>query len=116
MSRSIHIQPHHTIEELETFYTQTKCAVYSRHIQVIILVKRGYPTKEIQTITSLSDSWIYELCKRYNNHGLEALEDQRNSNKGRPPKLNKEEMERIKKNFKSLPLMAAYGLDLKSRS
>ena len=115
MSRSIHIESHHTIEKLEMFYVQTKCVVFARHIQVIILVKRGYPTKEIQIITSLSANWIYELCKRYNNQGLEALEDQRDSSPGRPPKLNHEELDMIKKNFKSLPLMAAYGLDLKSQ-
>ena len=35
MSRSIHIESHHTIEKLEMFYVQTKCVVFARHIQGI---------------------------------------------------------------------------------
>ena len=62
MSPSIQIEPHHTIDALEFIYSGTKCAVYSRHLLVILLVKRGYPTQEIQSITALSANWIYEIC------------------------------------------------------
>ena len=113
MSDFFHIQPHDSIEDLEFCYHRAKCAVYSRHLQIVILVRKGWTTSQIAEITTLTKGWISTICKRYNQGGKEALRDSREKNSGRPRLLSDEEMETIKKSFNNLPLIAAFGPDPK---
>ena len=103
MSDFFHIQPHDSIEDLEFCYHPAKCAVYSRRLQIVILVRKGWTTSQIAEITTLTKGWILTICKRYNQGGKEALRDSREKNSGRLRLLSGEEMETIKKSFNNLP-------------
>ena len=108
--------PHDTKSDIEFWYRNVKSAVYAQHLHIILLVKKGFSTEDIADITTVSPRWIYSICDRYNKGGKDALKDQRETNPGQPPRLSENDMEEIKKNFRSLPLMAAFGQEPKLQS
>lgn len=82
MPRRITIQPHLSLEELETRYRQTKDAVERTYYQIIWLVAQGKQTSEVAAITGYSRGWLYELVWGYNSFGPETLGDQCHHNPG----------------------------------
>ena len=91
MPKRIHITPHITVEELEQCYRQATHPIERSHYQIIWLLARGMPTKEVAEVTGYSRDWIYELVRSYNQLGTEALGDLRRNNPGAAPKLNQQQ-------------------------
>lgn len=82
------LQPHLSLNELETRYRQAKDAIQRTHYQVIWLLTQGKTTAEVAEVTGYSKSWIYEIVRSYNHLGPEMLGDQRRHNQGNQPLLN----------------------------
>lgn len=82
MPRRITIQPHLSLEELETRYRQAKDVTERSHYQIIWLLAQGKATEEVAAIMGYSRGWIYELAWGYNRIGSESLGDHRHQNPG----------------------------------
>ena len=54
MPKRIHITPHITVEELEQRYRQATHPIARSHYQIIWLLARGMPTKEVAEVTGYS--------------------------------------------------------------
>ena len=91
MPKGISIEPHLSVEELEQRYRGAKEPVERSHYQIIWLLARGLPTKEVAEVTGYKRSWIYELVWGYNRIGPETLGDGRRTNKGAPSMLSDEQ-------------------------
>jgi transposase len=88
MARRLMLQPHLSLNELETRYRQAKDATQRTHYQVIWLLTQGKTTAEVAEVTGYGKSWIYEIVRSYNHLGPEMLGDQRRHNQGNQPLLN----------------------------
>jgi transposase len=82
MGRRLALAPHLTSEELKQRYKSAKGAIERGHYQVIWLLQLGKTTLEVAEMTGYSRAWIYEVVKRYNRQGPQALGDQRQHNPG----------------------------------
>jgi transposase len=82
MPKVIKIEPHLSLEELETGYRQGKEPVLRTHYQIIWLLAKGMRTQEVAAVTGYSRSWIYELIWGDNRIGVKTLGDQRILNQG----------------------------------
>ena len=49
---------------------------------------QGKKSEEVQEITGYSRTWIYQLVQRYNQFGLEGLQDRRKNNRGSEPLID----------------------------
>lgn len=88
MPKRITIEPHLSLNELETRYRGAKDPVERSHYQIIWLLATGRPTEEVAAVTGYSRNWIYELVWGYNRQGPESLRDSRHQNPGGEPLLN----------------------------
>ena len=95
MGRSLKLDPHLSLEELEQGYKASKTAIARGHYQVIWLLCRGKKTKEVAEVTGYSKAWIYELVRSYNAQGASALGDQRQHNKGGNSPLIDDQMQAL---------------------
>lgn len=84
MPKTIKIEKHLTICELEQRYRQAKLGTEKIHYQVIWLLAGGKTTLYVSEVTGYSRNWIYCLVRRYNREGIQGLKDQRSNNEGRP--------------------------------
>ena len=73
MPKIIKIEPHLSLEELETGYRQAKELVLRTHYQIIWLLAKGMSTQEVAVVTGYSRSWIYELVWGYNRRVINLL-------------------------------------------
>jgi transposase len=77
MARSLHLEPHLSIDELGTRYRRTPDPVERSHWHFLWLLARGYTAKAIVHITGYSAYWIGQIARRYNAYGSEGVQDQR---------------------------------------
>jgi len=77
MSRSIHLAPHLSTDELGMQYRRTQDPVERSHWQFLWLLARGFTAKAIAHITSYSAYWIGQIARRYNVHGPHSIKDRR---------------------------------------
>jgi transposase len=103
MPKRIIIEPHLTLEELETRYRRAKDSVERSHYQIIWLLAQGRPSEEVASITGYSRSWIYELVWGYNRVGPETLGDKRHDLPGAEPLLNEEQQNLLHEAVQSPP-------------
>lgn len=88
MSRRLQIEPHLTVEELESRYRQASEGIKRSHYQIIWHLAQGQRSEAVAAWTGYSRDRLYKLVRRYNRLGPEALGDQRRHNPGQPPLLN----------------------------
>ena len=79
-----------------------------------MLLKQGKTTKEVTGLMGYFLDWIYRLCKRYNEGGLESLGDKRQNN-GRAPTFTPQQEAEIKKSLRSLVTEMSLGRGLGSQ-
>lgn len=60
MPRRISIQPHLSLEELESRYKQAIDVTQRTHFQTIWLLAKGMTTAQVAEVTGYGVSWIYE--------------------------------------------------------
>ena len=73
-------------------YHASTCAVERRRLHVLALSAEGRPRAEVLSITRYSVPRYVELVHRYNDHGLEGLQDRRHRNSGAPTLLSDAEL------------------------
>lgn len=87
MPKRIALAPHLGTEELFARYRQTTEPTERSHYQIIWLLATGKTPLEVSSVTGYSRVWIYQLVKRYNSGGPNALGDGRHHNPGKEPQL-----------------------------
>lgn len=82
MVKRVSINPHLDPQTLYSLYRSSSDGISRSHYQIIWLITDGKTVAEVSLITGYSCNWIYQLVRRYNQLGVEALEDQRKNNGG----------------------------------
>src|SRR3712207_1690666 len=82
MPKSLLIQTHLTLHELETRYRTAKDPVVRSHWQAIWLLAQGWTSAQVAAITGYTVNWVRTLARRYNHLGPAGLEDRRHRNPG----------------------------------
>lgn len=88
MTKKVAIANHLPVEELHKRYRQSKESIKKIHYQMIWLIAVGKTVKQVSEITGYSRNWIYQLVRRYNSQGIEAIADRRKNNRGKKPLLD----------------------------
>ena len=86
MTRTAHIEPHLSSEELKARYRATVDKVESRRWHLLWLVADKWTIKAASAVVGLSYDYALELVNNYNQGGLEAL---KNKHRGRKPTKKK---------------------------
>ena len=63
MARRIHIEPHHTLEELQRLYKKERDAARARHLQVVLLALQGHNSPRICEVVGMRRDWVFVLIK-----------------------------------------------------
>ena len=77
MSRSIHLEPHLSTEELATRYRKTSDTVERSRWHFLWLLARGFTAKAIASMSGYSAYWIGQIARRYNALVPDGVKDQR---------------------------------------
>ena len=88
MPRGTTLEPHLSVEELETRYRDAGDTVEQSHFQIVWLIAKGRTTLEVLESTAFSTRWIRKIVSRYNQLGPEGLGDHRHHNAGASPLLS----------------------------
>ena len=92
MARPITVQPHLTVDELFERHRKERDTVAARRFQVVWLAARGMPSREIVEATGYRRDWVFQIIKRTNEGGPEALADQRKNNGGHGRIINDQQL------------------------
>jgi transposase len=85
MARSIHLEPHLSLDDLARCYRSAKDPVERSRWHFLWLLASGLTAKVIAGITGYSAYWIGRIARRYNEHGPDGVKDQRHQARpGRP--------------------------------
>jgi len=71
---------HLSVSELEQRYRTAEEATEARHTQAIWLLAQGRSVLEVADVLAFAPRWVEKLAARYNEHGPDALGDQRRHN------------------------------------
>lgn len=91
MANHLALTEHFTADELHERYRAATDPVERSHWQIVWLKRQGKSTPEIASVVGYSENWIRTLIHRYNTGGADRLPDQRHSNAGAAPLLDKQE-------------------------
>ena len=91
------LEPHLTSAELQQRFRATKDAAEARRWQALWLFSQGQAIGSVAEVVALHRNTVYQLIKRYNQHGPEAVGDRRADNPGsRKPILSAEQDEQLR--------------------
>ena len=82
ISQPMTVQPHLSLDELETRYRRAKAPVERSQFQIIWLVAKGTLIEEVAALTGYNDHWVYQLIQRYNQLGPEDFTDRPHNQRG----------------------------------
>jgi putative transposase len=82
----VHVQPHHTVQELEKLCKQEKTARVAQRLRAVILAQRGRDAPTIARDLGRSRRAVQDWIACYNREGVEGLRDA--PRPGKPPKLS----------------------------
>ena len=92
MPTALKVKFQHEAAELWEGYQASTCAVERRRFQVLALLAEGRTRADVLAITRYSVPSYVDLVHRYNDHGLEGLQDRRHRNSGAPTLLSDAEV------------------------
>ena len=92
MPTALKVNFQHDAAELWKGYQTSTCAVERRRFQVLALLAEGRRRAEVLAITRYSVPSYVDLVHRYNDHGLEGLQDRQHRNSGAPTLLSDAEV------------------------
>ena len=75
MEAIMNVMPHHTENELKTFYRRETNARLARRLQGVYLARKGLTCPDIMEITGASRRTIQQWVAKYNVGGIEALQE-----------------------------------------
>ncbi|KAB8332762.1 helix-turn-helix domain-containing protein, partial [Scytonema tolypothrichoides VB-61278] len=73
MPKRIALAEHLSSEELYRRYREATDVVERSHYQIIWLLATGKTPLEVSLFTGYSRIWIYQIVRRYNEKGLDAI-------------------------------------------
>jgi transposase len=82
MGRAITVKPQLTDGQLQERRRRDRDPVAVRQFQVVWLTAKGLPSKAIVEATGYRRDWVFQIVKRYNEGGPDALGDERKNNGG----------------------------------
>jgi Homeodomain-like domain len=82
MGKRIQVADHLTAEQLKDQYQHETDGRTRTHWQILWQIAVGKTAQEVADLTGLTVAWIREVVKRYNQHGPDAVGDQRHQNAG----------------------------------
>lgn len=105
MVRRISIENHLSIADLKTRYKQAKDPTEQNRYLIIRLLLEQKSIKEVSEIINCTPQAIYDVVRRYNQRGPEAMQNLRHTNAGRPEKaiLDSKQKESLWVALQSLP-------------
>ena len=87
MGKRLQVAAHLSVAELAERYRHEPDGRTRTHWQLLWQMATGKTVQEVAAMTGLSVGWIRRLVGRYNEHGPEAVGDQRHHNPGAAPVL-----------------------------
>lgn len=88
MPKHLTIQPHLSVEELETRYRQASDRIERTRYQIVWLLSRGFLTSQVATVSGYCLDGIRQIARRYNQQGPNGLVDRRHQHPGGEPMLS----------------------------
>jgi transposase len=85
---ALELAGHLSAEELGERYRAARDRVARGHLQVVWLLAEGRGGREVARVVGLSERWVAEIVRRYNEGGPERLGDRRRGNAGAKPLLD----------------------------
>ena len=82
---------HLSTEELGRRYRAARDRVERGHLQVVWLASQGRSGGEVARVMGLSEPWVAEIVRRYDEKGPDGLGDRRRGNVGAKPLLGAED-------------------------
>jgi transposase len=90
----MHVEAHHSIEELRQLAKAQKQARMRIRLQAVVLAREGKTAPQIVEALGAARRAVQEWVARYNRHGIEALKD--GAHTGKPPKLARDRHEQLR--------------------
>lgn len=103
MPKSLTIEPHLSVKELEVRYRQAKEPIERTRYQIVWLLARGFVTQEVAAVTGYRRDTIRKIARRYNQQGLEGIKDRRYQHPGGQPMLSDVEQAQLWQALQSPP-------------
>jgi transposase len=91
MGKQISIRADLSVKELERRYRQAQDPVARSQWQIVWLLARGRPSKQVGEMTGYALTWVYTVARRYNADGEQGIGDGRHGNPGGARVLNEEQ-------------------------
>jgi|SRR5271170_7056 transposase len=90
----MHVEAHHTIEQLQQLAKAQKQARMRIRLQAVVLAREGKTASQIAAALGAARRAVQEWVARYNRSGVEGLKE--GVRTGKPPRLAKDRHERFK--------------------
>jgi len=98
------VEPHDTIQELQTLYRTETQSRLARRIQAVWLARQGRTCPEVMDITGASRRTIQQWIAKYNRGGIEELLDKPRC--GRPALLSPKSEKQLARRIEAGPMDA----------
>jgi transposase len=89
----MHVEPHHTIQELQTAAKKEKRARVAHRVRAVILALQGHTAPQIAGLLGSARRAVQQWIKWYNDQGLEGLPD--GPRTGHPKKLSPQQEQQL---------------------
>ena len=97
----MHLEPHHTLEELQRLSKQQTTPAMFRRFRGIVLAAQGLSAAKIAAALGCTPRAIQKWTRRYNDGGVEALADR--PGRGGKPRLDPAEHDRLRRRIEAGP-------------
>jgi hypothetical protein len=96
MPRTLAVDPHLSLEELEQGYRAAADPVARSHWQMVWLAAQGRSCTAVGAVVGSCAEWVRTIVHRYNTQGPIALADRRHANPGQVPLLTAAQQETLR--------------------
>jgi transposase len=97
----MHVQSHHSLEQLQTLARRQKQAKLRIRWQAIVLAKKGKTAPQIAGSLGVAPRSVQQWVQNYNRQGVDGLTDRPRS--GRPPWLTPDQQQRLRERLDAGP-------------
>ena len=91
MPKPISLKPHSSPSELLKLYRQASDPIERTRYQIIWLLAKGYTATEVAAVTGYCRNSIYRIVRRYNQQGINGIQDKRHRHPGGKSLLTEEQ-------------------------